>query len=450
MNRTVNRIVNRTMERPIPVPLYNPGPLYPDGKQRITIYDTTLRDGEQMPGVAFDRDRKVKLALALADIGIEWIEAGFPRVSRHEAASIREVVEALSKEHPDRKVLVLARCRPADIEAAVEVGAHGVLLFSPASDIQIEAKGVDVESLPDMVREAAGLARKAGLWVSYSTEDSMRTPTSRLRALFKAAIQGGARRLGLTDTVGVATPGGMAYLVTLVRRWFPDLPVSVHCHNDHGLATANALAGVAAGATWVATTVAGVGERGGNVPLEEFVMAYEELYGGTTGIDTTKLKALSDMVCSMAGVRLQPHKPVVGEHAFAHESGLHAAAVRLVPGSYEPYPPELVGQTRHFVLGKHIGKRDLTEHLSTLGRTGLSSESIEGLAADIKTMAESGQKVDQRMLEKMVDRISDPGDRDAPSGRSKRGNRGNRGNRGKATRCNRSDIDDRSDMDELG
>ncbi len=377
------------------------------GTTELVIYDTTLRDGEQMPGVVFTTAQKVELARALADAGVKWIEAGYPLVAGDREA-VEGVVRALADSHPETRVLVLARCRARDIQAAADTGAHGVLLFSPGSEVQLKVKGLDPDTQPLEVTQAVEAALETGMWVSYSVEDSTRTPPDRLRRLFTAAAEAGVQRLGLTDTVGIATPGGLAYLVGLVHQWFPQLPVSVHCHNDLGLATANALAAVEAGASWVATTLAGLGERGGNVPLEEFAMACEQLLGLPTGLDTTRLRGLAELACEMAGVALQPHKPVVGANAFTHESGLHGAAVAREPASYEPYPPELAGMERALALGKHTNRATLEQYLRNAGLE-YREDGLDALLERVRQRALNGEAITRSMVEQDLAQISQRG-----------------------------------------
>ena len=370
-----------------------------------------------MPGVAFTTRQKIDLARALAQAGVRWIEAGYPRVTGDREA-VREVTRDLADSHPGTRVLGLARCRTDDIQAVADTGAHGVLLFSPGSEVQLKVKQMDPASQPKEVARSVREAREAGLWVSFSVEDSTRTPTDRLRRLFGAATEAGVQRLGLTDTVGAATPEGLAHLVGLVTGWFPDLPVSVHCHNDFGLATANALAAVRAGATWVATTVAGLGERGGNVPLEEFTMACERLLGLPTGLDTTRLKRLAEMACAMGRVSLQPHKPVVGANAFAHESGLHGAAVAIEPAAYEPYPPELAGMERVFALGKHTNRATLSHYLATRGLE-VQEQHLTPLLQRVRQAALEGEPLTRARMVDLVNELASPGDHHGDPTRSK-------------------------------
>ncbi len=327
--------------------------LFQDIPKDVVIYDSTLRDGEQMPGVAFNPAVKLEIARALDEVRVPQIEAGFPAVSPSEAAAVKQVC-GLGLE---ADILCLSRLKRDDVDAAADAGVDMVLLFVPASAIQLRVKlkkTVD-ELIPEVTR-VTEYAASRGLRIGFSTEDSTRSDLMDLVRIYRAAIDAGAERVGLTDTVGCTTPNGLAQLVQKVRRALNDFPLSVHLHNDFGLANANAVAGVLAGAKYVTTTVNGIGERAGNVPLQPFVMACELLYGINTGVDTEGLKALSELVADRSGVAIHPNFPVVGSNVFSHESGIHVKAVMEDPATYEPYPPELVGQRRTLALGKHTGQ----------------------------------------------------------------------------------------------
>jgi isopropylmalate/homocitrate/citramalate synthase len=358
--------------------------LFQDVPESVVVYDSTLRDGEQMPGVAFVPAVKLEIARALDEAGVPEIEAGFPSVSASEAAAVRQVVHA----GLDADILCLARLKRDDIDAAADAGVDLVLLFVPASPIQLKVKlkkTVD-DILPDVTR-VTEYARDRGLRVGFSTEDSTRSNLADLLRIYKAAVAAGAERVGITDTVGCSTPNGIAQLVQDVKRGLDGFPVSVHLHNDFALATANALAGVLAGAGFVTTTVNGIGERAGNVPLQPFVMGAELLYGIHTGVDMTCLQALSELVAARSGVAVHPNAPVAGGNVFSHESGIHVKAVMEDPRTYEPYPPELVGQKRTLALGKHTGQAHVKAVLSGQG-VKLSEEQVDQVTARLKELGE--------------------------------------------------------------
>jgi isopropylmalate/homocitrate/citramalate synthase len=328
---------------------------------QVVISDTTLRDGEQMPGVAFTPEEKADLARRLAALGVALIEAGYPAVSDEEAQAVRAIVDI----GLDAAVQVIARPVAADIRAAADSGAHSIALFVGTSDAHVRAKlRTTRERLLTQVADAVALAKRSGRNVVFAAEDATRTDPEFLVRVYLAAADAGADALGLADTAGVATPWLLAGLVRHVAAECP-LPIAVHCHNDLGLATANSLAGLLAGASGVQCSVLGVGERAGNAPLEEVVMALETLYDHRTGIDLPALTPLAHHVAALAGQPVTAVKPVVGGHAFVHESGLHVDGVVRDPSTYEPYPPELIGRERSFVFGKHSGRTALRHVLDT-------------------------------------------------------------------------------------
>ena len=358
--------------------------LFQEIPKDVVIYDSTLRDGEQMPGVAFNPAVKVEIARALDEVRVPQIEAGFPAVSPSEAAAVKQVC-GLGLE---ADILCLSRLKRDDVDAAADAGVDMVLLFVPASALQLRVKlkkTVD-ELIPEVTR-VTEYAASRGLRVGFSTEDSTRSDLMDLVRIYRAAIDAGAERVGLTDTVGCMTPNGLAQLVQKVRRALNDFPLSVHLHNDFGLANANALAGVLAGAKFVTTTVNGIGERAGNVPLQPFVMACELLYGINTGVDTEGLKALSELVADRSGVAVHPNFPVVGSNVFSHESGIHVKAVMEDPATYEPYPPELVGQKRTLALGKHTGEAHVKAVLQGQG-VKLPEAHVDAVTLKLKELGE--------------------------------------------------------------
>lgn len=358
--------------------------LFQEIPKDVVIYDSTLRDGEQMPGVAFNPAVKLEIARALDECKVPQIEAGFPAVSPSEAAAVKQIVgEGLKAD-----ILCLARLKRDDVDAAADAGVDMVLLFVPASAIQLRVKlkkTVD-DILPEVTR-VTEYATSRGLRVGFSTEDSTRSDLMDLVRIYRAAIDAGAERVGLTDTVGCTTPNGLAQLVQKVRRALSDFPLSVHLHNDFGLANANAVAGVLAGARFVTTTVNGIGERAGNVPLQPFVMSCELLYGINTGVELEGLKALSELVADRSGVAVHPNFPVVGSNVFSHESGIHVKAVMEDPATYEPYPPELVGQKRTLALGKHTGEAHVKAVLQGQG-VRLPEEQVDAVTLKLKELGE--------------------------------------------------------------
>ncbi|MCK4300903.1 MAG: homoaconitate hydratase, partial [Planctomycetes bacterium] len=331
--------------------------------REIVIYDSTLRDGEQMPGVAFSLEQKVEIACLLDEIRVPQIEAGFPAVSEGEFNSIREIPAlGLSAD-----ILALSRLIRRDIDTAVESGVDMALLFIATSDLHLKYKlKKSRECVMEMAVGAIEYCMERGIRASFSAEDSSRTDLGFLIDLFKAVEEVGVDRLGLTDTVGCASPEAITTLVHSVAAEVRT-PLSLHLHDDFGMALPNAIAGVKSGARAITTTVNGIGERAGNVPLEQFVTAMKYLYGVDVGIDTTRLSELSEMVASFSRVPLPRNQPLVGENAFAHESGIHVAAVLNCPLTYESIPPEAVGNRRQLRMGKHTGVTYIRKRVGELG-----------------------------------------------------------------------------------
>lgn len=350
---------------------------------KVTIYDSTLREGEQMPGVRFTTAQKVEIASMLMEAGVPQIEAGFAAVSDGE----REAIKAVAQIGGDADILSLSRTKKEDIDAALSCDVDIVLLFIATSGLHMKKKlKMSEDQVLEAICSSVEYAKEHGLKVALSTEDTTRSDTAFLRKAYKAADESGADRLGITDTLGCATPEKIEELVEFVGG-ISRLPVSVHLHNDFGLALANALVAVEAGARAVATTVCGFGERAGNVPLEQFVMATKHLYGGDLGIDTKKLTPIARRVSDFAGIDLSPTQPWVGNNAFAHESGIHVAAVLKDPETYEYIPPETVGNRRRIIMGKHSGRSLISARLAERG-INASKDHLDEIFGRVKSLGE--------------------------------------------------------------
>ncbi|HEX5121113.1 MAG TPA: UbiA family prenyltransferase [Pseudonocardiaceae bacterium] len=348
--------------------------------ERVVISDTTLRDGEQMPGVAFSPNVKVDLARRLAGLGVPLIEVGFPAVSADERTAIRTIVEA----DLDAAIQVIARPVESDVRAAIDCGAQSVAVFIGTSPGHLERKlRLDVDEALRRVDRAVRLVKQAGRQAVFAAEDATRTDPAVLCRFYAAAADAGADALGLADTAGVANPWSLRQLVAAVGEQCP-LPLAMHCHNDLGLATANSIAGLLGGASGVQCSVLGIGERAGNAPLEQVVLSLETSHGYSTGLDLRQLEPLAAHVAGLVGTSLPPFMPVVGDHAFVHESGLHVDGITRDPSTYEPYSPDLVGRQRRIVLGKHSGRSAVLEVAEQHG-VALSGEQADRVLEQLKT-----------------------------------------------------------------
>jgi D-citramalate synthase len=347
--------------------------------------DTTLRDGEQAPGVSIAPEEKVAIARELDALGVNTIEAGSACMGPGEREAIQRVVEA----DLAARVTSFARGIREDVDLALDCGVDGIGLVVPASDRHIEAKiGTTREDVIDTTTDLVEYACEHGLWVEVMGEDGSRADLDFLADLMAAALDAGADRVCYCDTVGHASPEHTAEAISQLAE---SGPTSAHVHDDLGLAMANVLASVGAGAEAVHATVNGIGERAGNAALEEVAIALAHCYDVET-IDSEGLYPLADTVSSETGVSLPPNKAVVGENAFAHESGIHTDGTLKDEAMYEPYPPELVGRERRLVLGKHTGRAGVRAALAEHDAEASAAE-IGEIVARIKQLAERGKRV---------------------------------------------------------
>ena len=348
----------------------------------IQINDTTLRDGEQAAGVAFTVAEKVIFAILMDTIGVQELEVGIPAMGSIEAEAISEIVNL------GLPILLTGwnRAVRSDIDASLDCGLQRVHISVPVSEIQIAVKFQgNCQLVFDKLRDTISYACDRGLYISVGGEDSSRADDNFLLDVALAAQDWGASRFRFCDTVGILDPlTTHSKVQQLVNRL--DIPVEMHTHNDFGMATANALAGIRAGATSVNTTVNGLGERAGNAALEEVVMALKRIYGINTGIDTSKFKQISEFVIDASGCDVPPWKAIVGKNAFAHESGIHGHGVLQNPATYEPFSPEEVGRERSLVIGKHTGKHLVTNLLRQYG-IALSLEETRSLVDAVRDLS---------------------------------------------------------------
>jgi len=363
--------------------------------ERVSFHDITLRDGEQQAGVIFRKDDKIKVARMLDETGVSRIEAGMPAVSKDDM----EAVKAIAREGLSAKVFSFARCMKRDVDLALSCDVDGVIMEIPSSDHLLEyAYGWTVEKAINLSVEATGYAGEHGLHVAFFTIDSTRAKFDTFWNIIESvATMGHMDSYVLVDTFGVCSPEATSYLVREVKKR-TDKPIEMHCHNDFGLAVANSLAGVIAGAEIVHTTVNAIGERSGNAALEETAAALELLYGVKTGIKFGKLRGLSKLVEEVSLVKLPPHKPIVGDNAFTTESGIIAGwwdrAKDVKPLEVFPFNPEFLGYDKvKIALGKGSGKASIVYRLKELGLKIPVEEKIDQILEKVKVFSEEKKRL---------------------------------------------------------
>lgn len=331
----------------------------------IIVVDTTLRDGEQTAGVVFANKEKVRIAKLLDEIGVHQIEAGVPVMGGDEQEAVRDICRA------GLKASIMGWNRPVlkDIEASLDCGVDAVAISISTSDIHIKHKlGTSREQVVEQMVKAVEFAKKEGLQISVNAEDASRSDMKFLTEFARAARDAGADRLRYCDTVGIMDPFTVYDCIKQIIDTV-NIDVEMHTHNDFGMATANALAGIKAGAGYVGVTVIGLGERAGNAALEEVVMALKHLYQIDLKFKNEMFLELAEYVSTASGRELPAWKAIVGSNMFAHESGIHADGVQKHPTTYEAFQPEEVGLQRQIVIGKHSGTAALKAKFAEFGRS---------------------------------------------------------------------------------
>jgi isopropylmalate/homocitrate/citramalate synthase len=330
---------------------------------KVGLYDTTLRDGEQTVGVVLDPEQKLEIARLLDGLGIDRIEAGFPRVSQDDWDAVRLISDA----GLDAEIWGFSRAVPADLEALVELGVRASVIESPISDLKLEAIGVAREKMLDRITGAMRFAAEHGIHAAFFGVDSTRAQPDFYEQVYMSAVEAGAKEVAVVDTLGIASPEAVAELVgRTVERVGSGVPVHFHGHNDFGLATAAAVAAVRAGASWVHGTINGMGERAGNANLGEVALALRALYGVESNLRLDRVREVSERVRELSGYTLEPWKPVTGETLFRRESGAVASQFHDPP-SIEPYSSDLVAAERGIVLGKKSGLDSIRIKAEELG-----------------------------------------------------------------------------------
>ena len=375
-------------------------------RERVVIFDTTLRDGEQSPGCSMTADEKVRMARQIDRLGVDIIEAGFPIASDGDFHAVQAVAQVVRRP----VIAALARCRCDDIERAWQALAGAtrprIHTFLATSDIHLEHKlKISRRECLEQARDAVRLAKSMCEDVEFSPEDASRSDIDFLCRFVQAAVDAGANIINIPDTVGYTIPEEYAGLITTIRKrvhGIEKVTISVHCHNDLGLAVANTLAAIQAGARQVECTINGIGERAGNASLEEIVMALNVRHTQlpyVTSINTREIYATSCLLAEIIGIEPQPNKAIVGRNAFAHEAGIHQHGVIANPLCYEIMTPESVGVPgNNLVLGKHSGRHALGKRLAELGFPASGAE-LDSVYTRFMKLAESKKNIyDQDLL----------------------------------------------------
>ncbi len=338
--------------------------------KEVGLYDCTLRDGEQTPGVVFRKDEKTRIAKALDEIGVKRIEAGLPVVSPEDKAAVKEIAGlGLNAE-----LWGFGRCMKSDVDANIDCGVDAMVCEIATSDLKQKAYGFERDSVINRAVEAVSYARDHGLRTAFFAVDMTRTNLDYLKQILTAVVnEGHTNELVVVDTLGVALPEVMYYLVKRIKEWV-NVPLHIHCHNDFGLGTACTLAGIKAGVQYAHVSINGLGEKTGNADLGEVALSLRLLYNIDPGIKFEKFSELSRLVERISGIKVPPGKPVVGVNVFRRESGLAVQQLIKYPPSVESFLPEVVGGKREIVIGKKSGKHSIEHKLAEIGAKATESE----------------------------------------------------------------------------
>jgi len=348
----------------------------------VIIWDETLRDGEQSPGVAFTLEEKIAIAELMAEMGVGIIDVGFPVVSKEE----QETVKTINNLGLKSQIGVTLRAKKEDIDCALDCGIYSGFIFAPTSELHIKHKfNMDIYEFKELVIKTIEYALNQGMDVYFISEDTSRSAFDYIIPYFNELYSMGVDKIMITDTVGTMLPTTMKNFVTFIReQCHPGIKFGIHAHSDFGLATANTLAAIEAGVVLPTVTVNGIGERAGNASFEETVMALEQIYKFNTGINLKLIKELSRMVERFSGLPVAPNKAIVGYNAFRHESGIHVHGMMKSQKTYESVPPELLGEKHQFILGKHSGRNLIRKILQ---EKGIENETaVQYLTDQIKKM----------------------------------------------------------------
>ena len=366
----------------------------------IKVLDTTLRDGEQTPGVSLTSKEKLRIAHKLDEIGIDYIEAGSAITSQGERESIKEI----TKQGFKAEILSFSRPLTIDIDYCLECDVDAVNLVVPTSDLHIKDKlNTTRDQLIELSNNAVDYCKDHGLIVELSAEDASRSDFDFLKSVYSNAVNHGVDRICVCDTVGILTPDSSYELFNQLNDF--SVPIACHCHNDFGLAVANTLSALKGGASEIHTTINGIGERAGNTSFEECVVSIARLLPEfDTNVKINEIYDVSKLVARLTGVYIQPNKAIVGENAFSHESGIHSDGIIKNSATYEPITPELVGRKRKFVIGKHMGTHGLNNRLKELGLD-VDKNQLQQICDNIKVLADKGKTVTDVDLQVIADNV---------------------------------------------
>lgn len=371
-----------------------------DLPKTVRILDTTLRDGEQTPGVAITVDEKIRIAKKLDKLGVDTMEVGFPASSPGEMRAAREIL----KLGLNSQICGLARPLRNDLDAAIDCDVDYIHTFIGTSPLHREYKlKMDKEEILNISVEAIEYIKDHGITAEFSAEDATRTEFDYLKEVYNAVEDAGVDYINVPDTVGVMVPTSMKYIISELNKIL-SVPISVHCHDDFGMAVANSLSAVEAGASQIHATINGLGERAGNASLEEVVMALSSQYNIKTNIKTQLLVDTSEFVSRITGIKMPPNKAIVGDNAFAHEAGIHVHGVLQKAETYEPITPEMVGHTRRIVLGKHTGANAIKSKLEEYGIE-LDDIQFSKVFDQIKKLGDKGKCVTDADLKAMSETV---------------------------------------------
>jgi isopropylmalate/homocitrate/citramalate synthase len=369
---------------------------------RFEFHDVTLREGEQSAGVAFTTDEKVQIAFQNVNLGITSLQIGFPSFSKFEEESARSIVDAMNKTNKNVSLHCLCEPKISDFELACDIGVPWIAFSIPVSDAHLISYGIkDINQLYLWLSEVIKAAKDRNLCLRVSCEDISSGLKERVIDIYKLCAEKGADMITVADTTGKMLPSQVSEWVHLLKREI-GLPISVHCHNDFGLATANTLAAYEAGAYQLQTTMCGIGERAGLAATEEVAVALYSLYHERIDLDLKRITSISEKIYQFCGISRPVHKAIVGSNAFAQEFGQHIEAITNVTENlYTPFPPELVGSNTRLVYGKHSSKASLQYMLSEMNIS-LSETQLECLLNDIRSYALKKKNIDEHLIKTLI------------------------------------------------